>query len=200
MKRGRWRSILFGIGCFLVALGIFPLAYLLWFGHVHNFQPLSMQLPFKQGEYTSAEFKTDLNESYMVQVELMDSTYRAIELNPDAVLDLDWKVVGAGGAVLAQGSQNEPIRGANNVNLGEYKPKRGPRQRMIVDIHRDIEEPDDSTVTLEVNSTEDPEGMAFGFVLFAWWAGAVGGLGAVILLVLLFMRARRPARSLAAIP
>ncbi len=200
MKRGRWRSILFGIGCFLEVLGIFPIACLLWFGHSHNFQPLSMQLPFKQGAYTSAEFKTDLNESYMVQVELMDSTDRAIGLNPDAVLDLDWKIVDTGGTVLAQGSQNEPIRGANNVNFGEYKPKRGQRQRMIVNIHRDIEEPDDSTVTLEVNSTEDPEGMAFGFVLFSWWAGVVGGLGAVILLILLFMRARRPARSLSAIP
>jgi hypothetical protein len=172
---------------------------LFWFGRAHNFQPLSMQLPFKQGAYTSAEFKTDLNESYVVQVVLMDSTHRAIELNPDAVLDLDWKIVDAGGAVLAQGSQNQPIRGANNVNLGEYKPKRRQRQRMIVNVHREIAEPDDSTITLEVNSTEDPEGMAFGFVLFCWWAGVVGGLGAVILLILLVIRARRPARSLSAI-
>ena len=200
MKRGHWHRIFFGIGCFLVAVGIFPLAYLLWFGHAHNFQPLSMQLPYRQGEYTSAEFKTDLNESYMVQVELMDSTHRAIGLNPDAVLDLDWKIVDTKGAVLAQGTQNEPVLGGNNVNLGEYKPNRGQRQRMIIHILRDIEEPDGSTVTLEVNSTEDPEGMAFGSVLFSWWAGAVGGVGAIILLILLVIRARRPAHSLSAIP
>jgi hypothetical protein len=200
VKRGRWRSILFGVGCFLIVLGIFPLAYLLWFGHAHNFKPLSMQLPFKQGEYTSAEFKTDLNESYVVQVELMDSTHRAIGLNPDAVLDLDWKIVDTGGAVLGQGSQNEPIRGANNVNLGEYKPKRGQRQRMIVDVHRDIEEPGGSAVTLEVNSTEDAEGIPFATPPFSLWARIVGGLGAVILLILLVTRPRRLAHSPSATP
>ena len=34
----------------------------------------------------------------------------------------------------------------------------------------------DQKVTLEINSTEDPEGFAFGYVLFATWAAFVGGV------------------------
>lgn len=193
MKNWPWRKILFGAGCSLVAVGAAPLAALLWHAYTHNFQPLSMQLPLQRGTYTSAVFKTDLDENYIIQIEIMDATHRSVDLNPNAVLDFDWKIVDGGGAVIAQGAQNEPVRGANNVNLAEYKPKRGSRQRMIVDVHRDIAEPDGALVTLEVNSTEDPEGMAFGFALFLRWACLVGGPGAVILLVLLILRVSRPA-------
>jgi hypothetical protein len=66
---------------------------------------------------------------------------------------------------------------------------------MIIDMHRDLAEPNGSRVTLEVNSTEDPEGMAFGFGLFLWWAEIVGGPGALILLVLLILRTFRRASA-----
>jgi hypothetical protein len=116
-------------------------------------------------------------------------------MNPDAVLDMDWKIVDDHGAVIAQGTQNVRLSWASGVNLGEYKPKRGLRQRMIIDMHRDLAEPNGSRVTLEVNSTEDPEGMAFGFGLFLWWAEIVGGPGALILLVLLILRTFRRASA-----
>jgi hypothetical protein len=195
MKRWPWRKIFFGIACFLVVLGVSPLAALLWHGYTHNFQPLSMQLPLKQGAYTSAVFKTDLDESYMVQLDFMDATHHSRVMNPDAVLDMDWKIVDDHGAVIAQGTQNVRLSWASGVNLGEYKPKRGLRQRMIIDMHRDLAEPNGSRVTLEVNSTEDPEGMAFGFGLFLWWAEIVGGPGALILLVLLILRTFRRASA-----
>jgi hypothetical protein len=180
-----WRKIFFAIGCLLMLIGCLPLAALLWHGYAHNFQPLSMKLPSEPGTFTSTAFKTDLDGSYMVQVDLMDAQHRSSGLNPDAVLDLDWKIVDLNGAVIAQGSQNAVISLANNMNLGQYRPRRGLRQRMVVNIHREITEPPGTMVMLEVNSVEDPEGAAFGFVVLSLWAAIVGGLGAVILLVVL---------------
>jgi hypothetical protein len=191
MKQWPWRKILMVLSGLLIVIGIGPLAYLLIYSSAHNFQPLAMKLPLTQGQVTSPEFKTDLDQSYMVQVELMGTDGTAMALNQDAVLDLDWKIVDANGKLLAQGIQNARLLGANNVNLGEYHPRRGLRQRMIVDIHGDIAEPDGSTVTLEVNSTDDPEGRAFGFVLFSWWAGIIAGPGAIILLVLMAIKTVR---------
>jgi hypothetical protein len=188
MKQRPWRRILTIVAGVLIVVGAAPLAYVYWFTSAHNFQPLSMELPLKQGEYTSAVFKTDLDENYMVQVELADPTRRAIGLNKDAILDLDWKIVDASGTALQQGAQNTLLRGANGVNLGEYHPKRGERQKLIVNLHRDIEEPEGSRVTLEVNSTEDPEGMAIGAYIAFWWACIVAGSGAILLLVLLVLQ------------
>jgi hypothetical protein len=200
MKRWPWRRILTVVAGVLIVVGAAPQAFLYWFASMHNFQPLSMELPLKQGEYTSAEFKTDLDENYMVQIVLADPTERAIGLNENAVLDLDWKIVNAGGAVIRQGTENTLLRIANSVNLGEYHPKRGERQRLIVNLHREIEEPEGSHVTLEVNSTEDPEGMAFGAFIAFWWACIVAGSGAILLLVLLVLRVvqKKPQHMLAA--
>ena len=191
MRRWPSRRILSILAMLLIVVGVTPLAALLWHGWTHNFQPLSMQLPTAKGEYTSAEFKTDLDEGYMIQLELMDESHRSIELNPDATIDLDWKIVDTNGAVIAKGVQDGRI-GGNEVNFGEYKPRRGTHQRMIVNIHEDIAEPAGSTLTLQVNSEEDPEGAAFGFVIFSWWALIVGGAGAVILLALFILRTARP--------
>lgn len=191
MKRWPWRKILMVLSGLLIVVGIGPLAYLLIYSPAHNFQPLAMKLPLTQGQVTSPEFRTDLDQRYMVQIELVGADGTVMALNRNAVLDLDWKIVGPGNRTLAQGTQNAPLGLANNVNLGEYHPRRGLRQKMIVDIHRDIAEPDGSTVTLEVNSTEDPEGRAFGFLLFSWWACLIAGPGAIILLVLLIIKTFR---------
>jgi hypothetical protein len=195
MRHWPWRRIFFFLAIFLIGVGIAPLAALLWHGWTHNFQPLSMQLPTAKGEYASAEFKTDLDEGYMIQLELMDESHRSIELNPDATIDLDWKIVDTNGAVIAKGVQDGRIGGGNEVNFGEYKPRRGTHQRMIVNIHEDIAEPAGSTLTLQVNSEEDPEGAAFGFLIFSWWAAIVGGAGAVTLIALFLLRIARPIRS-----
>src|SRR5579863_2978255 len=167
MKKWPWRILLI-LAILLIILGVAPMAALLWHGWMHNFQPLSMQLPTAKGEYTSAEFKTDLDEGYMVQLELMDQTHRSIGLNPDAVIDLDWQIVDANSAVIAKGVQDAPT-GGNEMNFGEYKPRRGTHQRMIVNVHQDIAEPAGSTLTLQVNSEEDPEAAGFAFVVFSRW-------------------------------
>jgi hypothetical protein len=182
----------------LIVVGLAPLAALLWHASTHNFRPLSMNFPLLEGQYTSPEFKTDLNESYMMQLEMMDATGRGIGLNPDAVLDLDWTVTDLKGSIVKSGTFNEPIRGGNSLNLGEYAPRRGTRQKLILNLHRDFAEPAGSKVTLEVNSTEDPEGMAFGYVLFATWAAFVGGSGGALLLVMLVLQIARPRSANAA--
>jgi hypothetical protein len=191
MQRWPWRKGLVISSCVVIVVGFGPLAFVRWFAAAHNFRPVSMQLPLKQGEYNSPEFKTDLDENYMVQIELMDSTNRSIGLNQNAVLDLDWKIVDSGGAIIQQGTQNAPMRGASSVNLGEYHPKRGLRQTLIVSLHRDFEEPPGTHVTLEVNSTEDPEGMAAAYYLSCFWAVIVAGSSAIFLLVLLIRRIAR---------
>jgi hypothetical protein len=195
VKNWPWRRILMILGVVLIVVGLAPLAALLWDGLTHNDRPLSMDFPLRAGQYTSPEFKTDRAESYMIQMEMMDSTGRGIGLNPDAVLDLDWKITNLDGAVIATGALVQPVRGANAVNIGEYAPKRGLRQRMIFNLHRDFAEPTGSKVTLEINSTEDPEGFAFGAALFATWAAFVGGSGGALLLVMLVLQIVRPNRA-----
>jgi hypothetical protein len=74
MKQRPWRRILAIVSSVLIVVGASPLVCLYWFASTHNFQPLSMDLPLKQGEYTSAVFKTDLDENYMIQIELADPT------------------------------------------------------------------------------------------------------------------------------
>jgi len=194
MKKWRWRRILIALAFLLVVVGVTPFALLLWFGYAHNSQPLSMPLPLKQGKYTSARFRTDLDEPYMIQVEFADSSHRGIGLNPDAIFDLDWKIVDANGTMIQQGTQNTRLSWANGVNLGEYHPKRGVAQRFILNLHRDIVESEGSNVTLEVNSTEDPEGMAIGYYVLRLWAIVVAGSGSILLAVLLIRRPASPER------
>ena len=186
MKHWPWRTILTVVGSVLVIVGVVPLAYLLWYASVHKFQPLSMPLPFKQGHYTSPVFKTDLDGPYVIQMEFSDPSGQSRGLNQEAILDLDWKVVDSNGATLQRGFQNTTVRWANGVNLGEYLPKRGDAQQLIIDITQDLAEPEGSRVTVEVNSRDDPEGRAFAYYYAARWAliAAVPGL---ILLVSVFI-------------
>ena len=185
MRPWPWRRILTTLGVVLVVVGLAPLAALLWDVRTHNDQPLSMDFPLRAGQFTSPAFTTDRAESYLIQMEMRDAMGRGIGLNDDAVLDLDWTISDLHGAAIATGSLDQRMRGANAVNLGEYAPRRGVPQKMIFNLHRDFAEPADSRVTLEVNSTEDPEGRAFGYWMFSWWAWIVGGAGALLLLGLL---------------
>jgi hypothetical protein len=193
MKKWPWHRILTILSLLLIVVGASPLVSLLWFRSAHNFQPLSMPVPLKQGEYTSTVFKTDLDEPYMVQVEFANSSRTG--LNRDAVLDMDWKIVDANGMLVRQGAQNTRLSWANAVNLDEYHPKRGVAQRIIVNLHRDIVEPVDSHVTLEVNSTEDPESMVIEYELSRLWAIIVAGPGATLFFILLIRRPAAPETS-----
>lgn len=68
MKGCRRSTIVAGVACSLVLLGVTPLAYLYWWGAVHNLRPLSMEFPLKRGEHSSPFFKTALNDTYQIDL------------------------------------------------------------------------------------------------------------------------------------
>jgi hypothetical protein len=185
--------MIFGsIGGLLILVGVTPIAYLLWFGTAHNFEPLSAPLSLKRGEYRSALFKTDLDEDY--QVEIYSLPYNRIPL------DLDWKIVDESGALIQSGVYTEGQHpGASDAILTrKYRPKRGSANRIILNVHQDIQaksgerqlQPTD--VRLHIGVPERGLEQAYGSVAAIVWAAIVGGLGAVILVFLLVMRVIRP--------
>jgi hypothetical protein len=146
-----------------------------------------------------AVFKTDLDEPYVIQMRFLAPSGQSRDLNPNAILDLDWRVVDANGAMLQGGFQKSATSWANAVNLGVYRPKRGEAQRLIIELNQDLVEPEGTHVILEVNSTEDPEGKAFAYCYVLIWSVIVAFPG-LILLVLLFTFRYSPRGMSARIP
>jgi hypothetical protein len=188
MKTRRWHAVLIGIACLLIVVGVAPLAYLLWQGGAHNLEPVSMPISLKRGEYASPFFTTDLDDDYQV-----DIYFLPFRRTP---LDLDWKVVDDTGKVIQSGSfSDHRYPGGNNAILGHYRPKRGLRQRVVVNIHQDVQTPDlqapGSDIRLHVGLPERGLERAYGSAAAIGWAAIVGGAGTLMLLVLLIMRAIR---------
>src|ERR1700679_2819653 len=120
MKKWPRVKILFSVACLLVLLGVGPLAFAIW--EVNQSQPLSQPLTLKRGEYASPYFRTYLGGDYQVQLGWLRFP------DAQAMVDLDWKIVDDSGAVIQHGTYSDRLRGANNLNLGEYRPKFGLRQ------------------------------------------------------------------------
>lgn len=186
MKSWPWTKIVAGVGSVLVLVGVAPLACLLWYGAVHNFEPLSVPISPKRGEYASPSFTTDLNEPYQIQIYF---------LPPHSTpLDLDWKVVDDRGMVIQSGAFREGNTGGNSVNVGEYRSKRGSRQKVIVNIHQDVDAVGPE-LKLHVGVPEETLDMAYGSAAAIGWAAIVGGAGAIVLLSLLVRKAMRSRRA-----
>jgi hypothetical protein len=182
MKSWPWSKIIAGIGGLLILVGIAPLAYLFWWATAHNFEPLSVPLSLKSGKYTSPVFTTDLNETYQIQIYFLPQH--------SIPLDLDWKVVDDHDAVIRSGAFREQNTGGNSLNVGEYRPKRAAHQKIIVNIHQDVDAsgPD---LKLHIGVPDETLGIAYGVAAAFGWAAIVGGAGAILLLVLLVRRAMR---------
>ena len=129
MKSWPWRMIFGGVGGLLILVGVTPIAYLLWFGNAHNFEPLSAPLSLKRGEYTSALFETDLDEDYQVEIYFLPR-----DRSP---LELDWKIVDERGVLIQSGVYTEDQHsGVNDAILTrKYRPKRGSANRIILNVH-----------------------------------------------------------------
>ncbi|MDR3724281.1 MAG: hypothetical protein P4K83_07310 [Terracidiphilus sp.] len=191
MKNWQWRKIGWFSGAFLTIVGLAPISWLFLDSFTHPLQLLAVSIPLELSEFTSPTFKPG-HDTYMVQMELMDSGHRSRDLNREAVLDLDWKIVDASsGTVLREGELLESIGMANSTNLGDYEPKQYSAQRIVVHFHRKLEEPPGTRVTLDLNSSKDPEAFAFAFYPFLGWAAFVAGPGIIILCILVANRARR---------
>jgi hypothetical protein len=192
VKSWPWRLIFGSIGGLLVLIGITPLAYLLWFGTAHNFEPLSAPISLKHGEYTSPFFKTDLDEDY--QVEIYFLPYHRTPL------DLDWKIVDENGALIQSGvyTEDHHIGGNDAILTRKYRPTRGSAHRIILNIQQDVQAKDGegqlqpTDTRLHIGVPERGLDQAYGSAAAIVWAAGVAGPGTIILIFLLVLRVIRP--------
>jgi hypothetical protein len=173
--------VLVAVMCFLALVAIAPLTFALWWRNAHNLQPLSVSISLKRGEYTSPYFTTDLNDAYQIEMDW--------DRFPDALakLDVTWKIIDDGGTVIQEGTYNGQIRGGDGATLGEYRPKRGLRQRIVLQINQDVQGFDAHHPRLEVSMPETMlESSGYEVPVAIVWAGLVGVVGVTTLLVLIF--------------
>ena len=175
---GSRRRVLLRVAFLSVFLGVAPLVYLFWLGA--NLEPLSMPLSLKSGEYTSPFFTTNLNDVYQVEIYFLPPGRTP--------LNLDWKIVDRTGAVIQSGSYRDYETESNDVILGEYRSRRGSRQRIIMRIHQDIQAPD-THPRLHIGLPQRGLDIAEGYLPLALgWVALFGGAGVITLLVLLIWR------------
>jgi TRAP-type C4-dicarboxylate transport system permease small subunit len=208
MKRWPWRTILTAFACILIVVGLAPVIYLSWFVYAANWTPMTMALPLHRGTYTSPSFKTGLHDQdkpyYLAVVagRILDGqgpscieAGKVIESyacrGDGRILDMDWKFVDGQGKVLKQGTYNGRIYGglALDEKVTDYLPPKNTPLKVVLDIHQDIQGFDGAHPRLELQA--NPEyGLesAYGSAAFLGWAVIVAGPGAIILVVLLFMR------------
>jgi hypothetical protein len=173
--------VLVAVMCFLALVAIAPLTCALWWRNAHNLQPLSVSISLKRGEYTSPYFTTDLNDAYQIEMDW--------DRFPDALakLEVTWKIIDDSGTVIQEGTYNDQIRGGDGTTLGEYRPKRGLRQRVVLQIHQDVQGFDAHHPRLEVSMPETMlESSGYEVPVAIVWAGLVGVVGVTTLLVLIF--------------
>jgi hypothetical protein len=169
----------------LVVAGITPGAYVLArLGGNPNPKPLSVPVTLKQGTITTPEFTPASSATNFIELD-----WAGFPLRQTAV-DLDWKIVAADGSVIQQGAATTILRGANNLTLGQYQPTPGQGQKVILNVHTD-------TVGSAVNATlkVGPAGESVAFSsdipVVVTWAIWIAGSGALLLIVLLFVKIKR---------
>lgn len=190
MTRRLWSKGLFVLALILILVGIAPPAYLYWFGSAHNFAPLSMPITLERGQVVSPWFKTDLNDTYQIDLDWPHGLDLAIDLA------IDWKIEDTHGAVIQQGTfAYQDLQRANEVHLGFYKPRRGLRQRVILDIHTGVEGANAAHPTLNVGVPEEGLDMAYGLAVALPWAGIWGAGGLILLIVALALRNQVPGKQ-----
>lgn len=181
-KKWPWRTLLGSVAVFLILVGLAPLAYLFWWGNSHNLEPLSIPLSLKRGEFKSPFFTTDLDDDYQIEIYFLPY--------PRTPLDLDWKVVDETGALITNGDYSEIKQmGGNDAILERhYRSRRGLRQRIIVNVHRDVQARGSNT-RLHIGLPERSLEQAYGLAAAMTWAAIVAGAGAIVLLLLAIARA-----------
>lgn len=185
MKKWSWNKILVCVGWLLVVAGVTPGAYLLVrLGSAHNQKPLSVPVSLKQGEFTSPYFTAGSGGDYLI-----DLNWDMFPARQTSV-DLDWKIVADNGSVLEKGTFNNLLRGANTVRLGSYTPNAGQREEIVLNVHEDVDQ-GGAHATLEIGPQEASWGLSQAIPFAAGWAAFVAGPGAVLLIVLVILGAKR---------
>jgi hypothetical protein len=197
VKKRSWNRF----ACALIIAGIAPLAYLLWWENVHSFTPLSLPLSLAHGEYT-ASFTTDLNDNYyvvLVSDRILDGQNSSClvgnkVIDSEAcrgegrVVDLDWKIVNATGAVTHQGVYRDRIYSGEEVRVGEFQAKRGSRQGIDLIIHEDVLGLASAHPRLEIQVEDKRLDLSYEAFFALLWALIIAGSGLVMTIVLLIRR------------
>lgn len=173
----RWFSTrtAIGAGWVLIGLGMVPIACLYLWARTHSSQPLSEQINIQRGQFVSSYFVPRLDGIY--QINLYWSKFPRTETQ----VDLDWRIVDSQDQVIDQGTYNSALDGANIVELGEYHPQLGVRQRIIVDVHQEINGPSGEAM-LQIGIPEVGLDRAEGaYPLAMGWAAITAVPGIVML-------------------
>jgi hypothetical protein len=183
MNRWLSASTAIGVGWFLVGAGLFPFVCLLLWGFTHNSQPVSEPILLQRGQFISSYFKPELDGTYQVSLNWLNKFP-----SRETQVDLDWEIVDSQGLVIDQGTYDRSLDGSNIVKLGEYHPKRGVRQRIIVNVHREVNG-SDGEARLDIGIPEVTLDVAEGaYPLAVEWAAITTIPGIVMLTGIWFWR------------
>lgn len=189
VKNWLWSKVLVSVGCLLVVAGITPGTYILVrLGNAHNEMPLSVPVPLTKGVFTSLYFTAAAGSDYLI-----DLNWDMIPAR-QTLVDLDWKVVADNGSVIEQGSFNSPLRGANILRLGSYKPVSGQREQIVMDVHQDVDQ-GGAHAKLEIGPQDTSGGLSDDIPFAVEWAAFLAGPGIVLLIIWLILRAKREKAS-----
>lgn len=193
-RRSVWGRVLLIAGSVLLVLGLAPGVYLYWFGLTHNFAPLSMPLPLTHGQVTSPLFKTDLTDNYQIDLDWTGTPAQRFDQPID--IAIDWKIADPQGNLIREGAFERNGPQGNALHLGFYQPtRRGLRQRIIVDVRRDVPELAGAHPVLSVETPERNLEQAYGLAFAMFLAAVIAGPGLILLIVGLVLRARSGPRS-----
>jgi hypothetical protein len=104
-------------------------------------------------------------------------------------LVLDWKIVSDTGAVVQSGGYTDPYSGSTGAIVGEYRARRGSRERIVVTIHQNVQAAKSHPrITIGLPERELRLGEEDTFLALGW-AAIVSGSGLIILFVLLCLEA-----------
>ena len=185
----KWLSVRagIGIGWSLVGVGLLPFCCLLLWAFTHNSQPVSEPIHLQRGQFISRYFKPELDGAYQVSLNWLHKFP-----SRETQVDLDWEIVDSQGRVIDQGTYDSSLDGSNIVKLGEYYPQRGVRQRIIVNIHRDVNG-SDGEARLDIGIPEVTLDVVEGaYPLAVGWAIITTGPGILMLVAIWFWRRIAP--------
>jgi hypothetical protein len=189
------------IGIGLIFIGFGPFAFLELWTHAHNWTPIDVPIVLKTGEFRSPEFKSELNQRYLISLGIDQLRGPALDreqcmlgvglprsvLNCDGVeqtVDFDWQVISDRGEVLQSGSYHVTSIGPPGVGFTEFQGSQGSRQKVVLKIKRDAGELNNFHPRLVVEiGPENWEALPYLSFFFLIWAGALSVLGMLIILV-----------------
>ena len=194
-QRSVWSRLLLVAGVVLILVGVAPTLLLIWDGS-RNYYPLSMPLTLARGQTTSPWFTPDVNDTWQIFL-FWPHFILGPQVDPDKPdararpipLSIDWKIVDDRDALIAQGTFADGLMGGNEVHLGSYTTRRGVRQRIILDVHTDVQGENDAHPTLKIEDSGPALDDSYAFPVFLGWAAIFGGSGLIVLLIGLLKRA-----------